>query len=49
MTTADISTETKGRVVSAFGNLIQVKFQGPARQGGVVLVHADPLKLKGRF
>lgn len=49
MTSAEVSVETKGRVVSAFGNLLQIEFQGPARQGGVVLVHAHPLKLKGEI
>lgn len=49
--TAKMSTETEraGRVVSAFGNLIQVQFQGPARQGGVVLINAASLKLKGEI
>ncbi len=36
----------KGKVVRAFGNLLYVKFDGSIRQGEVVMVHLDGLKLK---
>ena len=36
----------KGKVVKAFGNLLQVEFDGNIRQGEVVMVHSDGVKLK---
>ncbi|NGX53612.1 MAG: V-type sodium ATPase catalytic subunit A [Chlamydiae bacterium] len=38
--------ETKGRVVKAFGNLLQAKFEGNVRQGEVGFVEVDNLSLK---
>ncbi|MBT7462172.1 MAG: V-type ATP synthase subunit A, partial [Waddliaceae bacterium] len=35
-----------GRVVRAFGNLLQVKFEGAVRQGEVAMVVVDDIKLK---
>ncbi len=35
-----------GKVVKAFGNLLQVEFEGDIRQGEVVMVHLEDLKLK---
>lgn len=35
-----------GKVINAFGNLLQVKFTGNIRQGEVAFVHLDGLKLK---
>lgn len=40
-------TPTKGTVVKAFGNLLQVKFQGNIRQGEVAMVQVNGYKLKG--
>lgn len=36
----------RGEVVRAFGNLLQVKFEGNVRQGEVAFVHVDRAKLK---
>lgn len=36
-----------GKVVKAFGNLLQVEFEGSIRQGEVAFVHVDELALKG--
>lgn len=36
----------KGKVVKAFGNLLQVEFEGNIRQGEVALVHVDDVQLK---
>lgn len=36
----------KGKVVKAFGNLLQVEFDGNIRQGEVAMVHSDGVKLK---
>ena len=36
----------KGRVVKAFGNLLQVEFEGNIRQGEVAMVQTDGVKLK---
>ncbi len=36
----------KGRVVKAFGNLLQVEFEGNIRQGEVAMVHCEGVKLK---
>lgn len=35
-----------GKVVKAFGNLLQVEFEGDIRQGEVVMVHVEDAKLK---
>lgn len=35
-----------GKVVKAFGNLLQVEFEGDIRQGEVVMVHIEEVKLK---
>lgn len=35
-----------GKVVKAFGNLLQVEFEGDIRQGEVVMVHIEDVKLK---
>ena len=35
-----------GKVVKAFGNLLQVEFEGDIRQGEVVMVHVEDQKLK---
>ncbi len=35
-----------GRVIKAFGNLLQVKFEGHIRQGEVAMVHLNGLQLK---
>ncbi len=35
-----------GKVVKAFGNLLQVEFKGDIRQGEVVMVHVDNQELK---
>lgn len=43
--TKDKETRT-GKVVNAFGNLLQVKFEGHIRQGEVAMVVLDGLKLK---
>ena len=36
----------QGKVVKAFGNLLQVEFEGNIRQGEVAMVHTDGIKLK---
>jgi len=36
----------KGRVVKAFGNLLQVEFEGDIRQGEVAMVHSEGVALK---
>ena len=36
----------KGKVTKAFGNLLQVEFEGDIRQGEVAMVHSDGVKLK---
>lgn len=36
----------KGKVVKAFGNLLQVEFEGDIRQGEVAMVHSEESKLK---
>lgn len=36
-----------GEVVSAFGNLLQVRFDGDVRQGEVAMVHLGDIQLKG--
>jgi len=37
---------SKGSVVKAFGNLLQVKFDGSIRQGEVAMVHLNGMQLK---
>lgn len=39
-------THAKGKVVKAFGNLLQVEFEGDIRQGEVAMVHSDSVELK---
>lgn len=39
--------KAKGKVLKAFGNLLQVEFEGNIRQGEVVMVHTGGLSLKG--
>lgn len=39
-------SQAKGRVVKAFGNLLQVKFEGNVRQGEVAFVEVDGTHLK---
>jgi V/A-type H+-transporting ATPase subunit A len=36
-----------GKVINAFGNLLQVSFEGDIRQGEVAMVNTDGVKLKG--
>lgn len=36
-----------GKVVKAFGNLLQIKFEGDIRQGEVAMVHTNGVYLKG--
>lgn len=43
---AEQHTHARGRVVKAFGNLLQVEFDGNIRQGEVAMVHTDGVKLK---
>ena len=38
--------KAKGTVVKAFGNLLQVAFEGSIRQGEVAMVHLDGIRLK---
>ena len=38
---------SRGSVTKAFGNLLQVKFEGSIRQGEVAMVHLNGVKLKG--
>ncbi len=42
----EASPETKGKVVKAFGNLLQVKFDGNIRQGEVAMVDVNGSHLK---
>ena len=35
-----------GKVIKAFGNLLQVEFEGDIRQGEVVMVHVENVNLK---
>ena len=37
----------RGKVVKAFGNLLQVEFEGHIQQGEVAMIHLDNLQLKG--
>lgn len=38
---------SQGKVTKAFGNLLQVEFQGDIRQGEVAMIHVNGLQLKG--
>ena len=38
--------KAKGKVVKAFGNLLQIAFEGNIRQGEVAMVHLDDVRLK---
>lgn len=49
MTSTQMRDGVDGRVISAFGNLIQVHFSGQIRQGGLVLVKAGKSELKGEI
>ena len=40
------NTNATGKVAKAFGNLLQVAFDGNIRQGEVAMVHLDGLQLK---
>lgn len=40
-------TQTKGKVIKAFGNLLQIEFEGQIRQGEVVMVSTQGVWLKG--
>ncbi len=44
--TMTTSEHASGHVVRAFGNLLQVKYEGDIRQGEVVMVHSEGLSLK---
>lgn len=37
----------RGKVMNAFGNLLQVEFEGDIKQGEVAMVHVDDTQLKG--
>ena len=41
------NVKAKGKVVKAFGNLLQVEFEGNIRQGEVAMVHLEWRQLKG--
>lgn len=45
--TQDNAPQIRGRVIKAFGNLLQVEFQGDIRQGEVAMVHVNGTQLKG--
>jgi len=52
MTTQNKETskiQTKGRVIKAFGNLLQVAYEGNIRQGEVAMVQLDQTLLKGEI
>ena len=44
-----VTEHAKGRVVKAFGNLLQVKFDGLVRQGEVAMVRLGDIELKGEI
>lgn len=46
-TISELEVAPKGRVVQAFGNLLQVKFEGNIRQGEVAMVQVGETSLKG--
>lgn len=41
-----LKEKNRGKVIKAFGNLLQVRFEGNIRQGEVAMVHLDGVKLK---
>lgn len=41
------TTQSKGKVIKAFGNLLQVQFEGHIRQGEVAMVKLEGVNLKG--
>ncbi|MBS4167478.1 V-type ATP synthase subunit A [Parachlamydia sp. AcF125] len=45
-TTIQENKKAAGKVVKAFGNLLQVEFEGNIRQGEVAMVHVDEARLK---
>ncbi|WP_431523231.1 V-type ATP synthase subunit A [Parachlamydia acanthamoebae] len=45
-TTIQENKKAVGKVVKAFGNLLQVEFEGNIRQGEVAMVHVDGIRLK---
>lgn len=44
--TVEETTNATGKVVKAFGNLLEVAFEGSIRQGEVAMVHVDGIHLK---
>ena len=44
--TAQVTHRTKGKVVKAFGNLLQVRFDGNVRQGEVAMIETEGTSLK---
>lgn len=40
------SAHARGKVIKAFGNLLQVEYEGNIRQGEVAMVHTDGVNLK---
>lgn len=46
VTALEPATKTSGHVIKAFGNLLQVQFEGSIRQGEVAMVHVEDGKLK---
>lgn len=46
MTECSTTGQARGRVIKAFGNLLQVEFEGDIRQGEVAMVQLDGLELK---
>lgn len=44
--TSNATVQTTGKVVKAFGNLLQVEFEGNIRQGEIAMVHSDGEELK---
>lgn len=49
MTVNRVESKTTGRVVGAFGNLIEVQCSGRVRQGGIVFVEVADALLKGEI
>lgn len=41
-----LKEKNRGKVIKAFGNLLQVRFEGNIRQGEVAMVHLNGVKLK---
>ena len=46
MIESENQVHARGKVIKAFGNLLQVEFEGNIRQGEVAMVHTDGVKLK---